>query len=174
MHGKTKLHRWTRLASILAVSASLVLLTAAHRNDALAGGSEANGSPAAADPVTISDPWARETPAGARMGSVYLTIVSAAGDRLLRASVPRSVAARTQIHETIVRQQTDGGGESMTMRQVPSLELPPGREVELKPGGFHLMLIDLKHPLKAGDKVAVTLRFERAGKRTVTADVRGL
>lgn len=134
----------------------------------------ADGSSAGADRVTISDPWARETPAGAHMGSVYLTIVSAAGDRLLRASVPRSVAARTQIHETIVRQQADGGGESMTMRRVPFLELPPGQEVELEPGGFHLMLIDLRRPLKAGDKLAVTLRFEKAGTRTVTADVRGL
>jgi copper(I)-binding protein len=62
----------------------------------------------------------------------------------------------------------------MTMRQVSSIELPAGQTIRLEPGGFHVMLIDLKHGLKAGDKLSLTLRFERAGTRKVTAEVRGL
>jgi copper(I)-binding protein len=130
------------------------------------------GGRTAATAVTVSDAWARATPPGARMGSIYLKLSSTNGDRLIGASVPRSVSGKTQIHETLVSR--DAGGESMGMREVRSLELPAGRTVELAPGGFHLMLMDLKHPLKAGDRVRVTLRFEKSGTQTVTADVRGL
>jgi copper(I)-binding protein len=152
--------------------AALVMGIAVLARNASAQG-DASAKPVARATVTISDPWARATPAGAHMGAIYLKVLSAGGDRLLKASVPDSVAAKTQIHETIVRHESNGE-DSMEMRQVSSLELPAGQEVELKPGGFHLMLIDLKRALKAGELVPVTLRFEKAGTRTVTAEVRGL
>jgi copper(I)-binding protein len=153
--------------ALLAATAALALLAPFAPREATAGA----GASARAT-VTVSDPWARTTPPGARMGSIYLKLSSASGDRLIGASVPRSVSGKTQIHETVVSH--DGGGESMSMREIRSLALPAGQTVELAPGGFHLMLMDLKRPLKAGDKVPVTLRFAKAGSQTVTADVRGL
>jgi hypothetical protein len=131
-------------------------------------------SAAAQDSVSVSEVWARATPAHAHMGAVYLSLRSDAGDRLLRASVPHSVSGEAQLHETVVQHDSSGGGDRMTMRQVPAIELPAGQTVRLEPGGFHVMLIDLKHGLKAGDKLSLTLRFERAGTRKVTAEVRGL
>ena len=62
-------------------------------------------------------------------------------------------------------------GDVMRMRQVDAIELPPGATVELKPGGMHLMLMGLKQPLKADDKVPLTLRFEKAGEVTVQMSV---
>jgi hypothetical protein len=93
---------------------------------------------------------------------------------LLQASVPHSVSGEAQLHETVAQHDSSGGGDTMTMRQVSSIELPAGQTIRLQPGGFHVMLIDLKHGLKAGDKLSLTLRFERAGTRKVTAEVRGL
>jgi copper(I)-binding protein len=136
----------------------------------------ARADAAAAQPagVSIRDAWARATPAGARMGAIYLTLESAAGDRLTGAKVPDSVAASTEIHETVTVTDSSGseGGSRMTMQPVSSIELPPGEAVQLKPGGYHIMLIDLKKPLKRGTHVRVTLMLEKAGKHTVTATVR--
>jgi len=122
----------------------------------------------------IHDAWARATPAGARMGALYLTLESAAGDRLVGAEVSRSVAAATEIHETVVVADSNGsdGGGRMMMRPVAFIELPPGELVQLKPGGYHIMLLDLRKPLKAGTRVKVNLLLEKAGKRIVTATVR--
>lgn len=67
---------------------------------------------------------------------------------------------------------TMGSSDNMTMREVDSIELPAGKMVELKPGGYHIMLIDLVKPLKVGDKIEITLEFEKAGTKTVTAEVK--
>jgi copper(I)-binding protein len=136
----------------------------------VAGGTAA----AAPDSVSVSEAWARATPAHAHMGAIYLNLLAATGDRLLQASVPHSVSGEAQLHETVVQHDSSGGGDTMKMRQVSSIELPAGQTIRLEPGGFHVMLIDLKHGLKAGDKLSLTLRFERAGTRKVTAEVRGL
>lgn len=173
MHGWKQPRRLTGTSFIVAASSALVLLAASHSTDAWASGGAGDKPAAARAEVNLSDVWARATPAGARMGAIYLKITSPRGDRLLRAAVPRSVAAKTQIHETIVRHNAGGEG-SMEMHEVSSVELPPNQVVELAPGGFHVMLMDLKRPLKPGDKLSLTLRFEKAGSRTVTAEVRGL
>ena len=78
-------------------------------------------------------------------------------DRLLSAA--SSAAGIVEIHEM----KMDGG--MMQMREVKDVELKPGATVELKPGGYHVMLMDLKQPLKQGDTVPVMLRFEKAGTR---------
>jgi copper(I)-binding protein len=147
------------LVHVAVFAAMLVLALPAARGDGTA--------------VTVTEVWARATPPGARMGSIYLTLMSAGGDRLLRASVPHAVSPETQIHETVVAHDSNGV-ERMEMHAVPSIELPANQAVELKPGGFHLMLTRLKRPLKPGERVRVTLTFERAGRQTVQADVRGL
>ena len=116
-----------------------------------------------ADALRIDHPYARATPPGAKIGSVYFTIDNASNnsDRLIRVSTP--IAAGVVIHQMVL----DGG--VMKMRAVPSVEVRPGGRLELKPNGYHLMLLDLKQPLKAGEKFPLTLTFERAG--TVLASV---
>jgi len=167
-------HPLTRRGWRDAAGLALTLLIVVHGRGARADGDAAAPSTSTTPSVTISDAWARATPPGAKMGAIYMTLESAAGDRLLRASVPKSVSAETQIHEIVTASGADGAEGKMTMQQIPSLELPPGQPVELKPGSYHLMLIHLKHALAAGDKVTVKLHFEKAGTRTVTADVRAL
>ncbi|HEY6866584.1 MAG TPA: copper chaperone PCu(A)C [Candidatus Eisenbacteria bacterium] len=152
-------------AALTLAAASILGLTGA------AGAGDAAAPPSG---VVVRDAWARATPAGATMGAIYLTLESAAGDRLVGAAVPHSVAAATEIHETVMLADSSGseGGGRMTMRPVAAIELPAGEPVELKPGGYHIMLFDLKKPLKPGAHVTVTLVLEKAGKRKVTATVR--
>lgn len=111
--------------------------------------------------LKIERPWARETPRMARAGGAFMIIenAGAAVDRLLGASSP--VAARTEVHMVIQ------DGDVMRMREVPALELAPQSRTELKPGGYHVMLMELKAPLKAGDRFPLTLNFEKAGPLTV-------
>jgi len=110
-----------------------------------------------ADSLRIDHPFARATPPGAKTGGVFVTIDNASNqsDRLLRASTP--IAAGVVLHQMVV----DGG--VMKMRAVPSLEINPGGRLELRPNGYHLMLLDLKQPLKVGEKFPLTLTFERGG-----------
>ena len=120
------------------------------------------------DPFLIDRPIARATAPGATTGVVFFTISNAGNttDRLLRASTP--IAAGVALHQMAV----DEG--MMKMRAVPSLELRPGARLELQPGGYHLMLLDLKQPLKAGEKFPITLIFERAGALTVPVQVEAM
>lgn len=108
--------------------------------------------------LEIEKPWARATAPGAAVGGGYLVIRNkgAAGDRLVGVSSP--VSARVEIHEMAMEKDT------MRMREVKGVDVPAKKSVEFKPGGYHLMLIELKAPLKQGDKVPVTLRFEKTGE----------
>jgi hypothetical protein len=107
--------------------------------------------------VSVESAWARPTPPSAKLGAGYLTVVNAgAADRLVGARSP--AAARVEMHVTL------RDGEIMRMREVKELSLPANGRLEFKPAGAHLMLVDLKRPFKQGDKVPVTLRFEKAGE----------
>ena len=110
----------------------------------------------------IDHPFARATPAAARVAGAYLTVENkgTAPDRLIAASSP--VAGVTEIHEMTM----DGG--VMKMRAIPGIEIKAGAKVELKPGGYHVMLIELKQPLKNGDRFPLTLTFKKAGKIDVS------
>ncbi len=163
------MHRHTRIVRGLAGVALLSMsLVPAHVHAAKRASADATASAAG---VVVEQPWARATPPGAHMGAIYMKLKSETGDRLLGAAVPHSVAREAQIHETIP--SADGGG-AMEMRRVDSLEIPAGKPVALEPGGFHVMLLDLRRPLTAGQRVRVKLRFEHAGTRTVEADVRAI
>jgi hypothetical protein len=119
--------------------------------------------------LVISQEWARATPAGAKTGGGFLTIENkgSAPDKLV--GVSADVAGKVEVHEMTV----DGG--VMKMRPVEGgLTIDPGKTVKLAPGGYHLMMMDLKSPLKKGDKLPVTLQFEKAGKVQVTLDVQGV
>jgi periplasmic copper chaperone A len=119
--------------------------------------------------LVITQAWSRATPGGAKIGGGYLTIENkgAAPDRLI--GVAGDVAGKIEVHEMAMKEGV------MTMRPLENgLTVEPGKTVELAPGGYHLMMFDLKNPLKQGDKVAVTLEFEKAGKVTVSLDVQGI
>ena|SRR5688572_9140008 len=118
--------------------------------------------------VTIENAWSRATAPGAKVGAGYFTIrnQSAAPDRLVGASSP--AAARVETH--VIEKQ----GEILRMREVKGYEVPAKGSFELKPGGPHLMLVDIKAPLKEGDRVPVTLKFEKAGEVAVQLRVERL
>ncbi|MEA2863035.1 MAG: periplasmic copper chaperone [Bradyrhizobium sp.] len=119
--------------------------------------------------LLISQAWSRATPGGAKIGGGYLTIENKGStpDRLTGGSA--DVAGRVELHEMGT---TDG---VMKMRPLDKgLTIEPGKTVKLAPGGHHLMLVDLKTPLKQGEQVPVTLDFEKAGKAKVTLDVQGI
>lgn len=115
-------------------------------------------------PIGIDHPQARPTVVGQPVGGAYMKIVNkGAADRLLSATT--AVAAAVQMHTMAM------DGDVMTMREVDAVDLPAGQTVEFKPGGFHLMLMGLKAPLKNGDKFPMTLKFEKAGKVEVMVHV---
>jgi len=120
---------------------------------------------ASASSIMVENAWARATPGNSKIGVVYLTIVDhgAAPDRLV--GVASAVAARAEIHT-----MTDDKGV-MKMHEVDAIAVAPGTPTELKPGGYHIMLMDLKQPLKEGDSFPLTLRFEKAGDIQVTVRV---
>jgi copper(I)-binding protein len=119
--------------------------------------------------LQIDQPWARATPPSAPAGGGFLKITNTgtAPDRLISASSP--AAEMVQVHEMKM------DGSVMRMREVEKgLEIPAGGSVTLAPGGFHLMMMGLKGPLKQGTTVPVTLVFEKAGKIDVLLSVAGL
>lgn len=121
----------------------------------------------AASIVVITEPWSRETAEGQNAGGAFMTIANTgtAADRLTGGSTP--VAGRVEIHTMTME------NDVMRMRQLADgLEVPAGGQVTLKPGSFHVMLMDLKQPLKAGEKVPLTLTFAGAGTVETELDVR--
>jgi copper(I)-binding protein len=112
--------------------------------------------------TTIKDAWVRGTVAQQMASGAFMHITSAQGGKLVSVSSP--VAGVAEIHEMAMQ------GDTMRMRSLPALELPAGKAVELKPGGYHLMLMDLKQQLKAGDSVPLSLVVEgKDGKRETIA-----
>lgn len=107
--------------------------------------------------VSVEQPWTRVTPPGAKVGAGFMQLRNAgAADRVVGASTP--VAGRVEMHVTLRE------GEVMKMREVKSFEVPAGGSFELKPGGAHLMLLDLKRALNKGEKVPLTLKLEKGGE----------
>jgi periplasmic copper chaperone A len=116
--------------------------------------------------IEILSPWARPAQAaGTGNSAAYLTIRNTGkeADRLIK--VETTVAEMTETHETKM------DGDMMSMSMVDAIEIPAGGSVELKPGGYHIMLMKLKGDLTAGTKISLTLTFEKAGTVKVDADV---
>ena len=113
----------------------------------------------------IAHPYARPTPPGARTGGAYFTIRNNGkqADRLLRVASP--AAQTVELHSMTIE------GNLMKMRAIPALEIPAGATVTLGSGGYHVMLVNLAHPLTVGSSVPLTLTFERAGSIDVSAPV---
>jgi len=113
--------------------------------------------------IHVESPWSRAALQG-HTGAVYLTVTNTGpADRLTGIVSP--VAERAEVHESF----QDHG--VMKMRPVASLPVAPGQPIRLTPGGYHIMLMDLKKPLNPGDHVPVTLTFEKAGPVQVEAIV---
>lgn len=142
------------------------------RRTVLAGLLAASAAPAAAQPrvrgpsVLIEGAWVRLPPPAAPTAAAYMVLHNRGrrADRLL--SIESPAAQRVEVHEMSM------AGGMMRMRAVPHLPLSPGGRAELAPGGLHLMLIGLRRPLRAGEPVPLTLRFERDGPRRIDAVVR--
>jgi periplasmic copper chaperone A len=108
--------------------------------------------------TTVKEPWVRATVAQQMATGAFMQLTSAQGGQLVSASSP--VAGVVEIHEMAME------GNVMKMRAVKELELPAGKAVQLKPGGLHVMLMDLKQQVKAGDSVPLTLIVQgKDGKR---------
>ena len=117
----------------------------------------------AEEAVTVTHAWVRATAPGQRVAGVYLEISSAAPSKLVAASSP--VAGSAEIHSMRLENGV------MEMRQLESLELPAKQTVKLEPGGLHLMLLDLKKPLKRGDKVPLRLTLQRTDRSKTVLEV---
>lgn len=114
-------------------------------------------------PIHIAQPWARATPKGAVAGAAYMTITNTGKTPDKVNCVSSDASAQCQIHTMSM----DNG--VMKMRPVEGgLEIKPGETVTLAPGGLHMMLVNLKHPLEAGQSVMATLKFDNAGAVDVT------
>ena len=109
---------------------------------------------AQAQTVEVKDAWVRTTVPGQKATGAFMKITAKEGTRLVGASTPAAGVA--EVHEMKM------DGDVMKMRAVPALELPAGKTVELKPGGFHVMLMDLKAALPKDSTVPLTLLFKDA------------
>lgn len=175
------------LVLVAAVAAAALVAPACSSSD------DSSSTTAAATDLKVTGVWARQV---MDSGAVYMTITGGAEpDALTKAEAPSDIAGMTQIHETMMGEGSTttamaddamgeestttmggsmGGSGAMSMQEVDKIEVPAGEIVQLKPGGFHVMLLDMKKELKAGDTFDVTLTFEKAGTKKVTATVKAL
>ena len=109
---------------------------------------------AAAQPVQVSNAWMRPTVPGQQATGAYMSLTAPKALTLVGISTP--AAGIAEVHEMKM------DGDVMKMREIPALALPAGKTVNLKPGGLHVMLMDLKQPFTKGNRVPMTLRFKDA------------
>ena len=114
--------------------------------------------------VTVKDPWVRATVSQQKATGAFMQITSAQDARLVEAKSP--VAGVVEVHEMSMEKDV------MKMRAIPELALPAGKAVELKPGGYHVMLMDLKQQMKEGGTVPLTLVIEGKDKKRSTVEVK--
>lgn len=141
------------------------------------------------EPISVEDAWARVSPSGVTAGAAYFKITSSGDDALIAVTVSDEIADHAEIHEVV--HSMDVSDESMdmsddsmnmndegmhdgamSMQEMDSLPLSGGSPVQLAPGGYHIMLIDLVEPLEVGMSFDLTLDFETADDLTVSVEVR--
>lgn len=113
--------------------------------------------------VSVKEPWVRATVAQQKATGAFMQITSAQDARLVEAKSP--VAGVVEVHEMVMEKDV------MKMRAVPGLDLPAGKSIELKPGGYHVMLMDLKQQMKVGDSVPMTLVVEGKDKKRSNVEI---
>jgi copper(I)-binding protein len=116
--------------------------------------------------VSVEDAWARPVPAAGGNGAVFMRLVNAGdeADQLVGGDSP--VAGTVEVHKTTMEEGV------MKMEHIPGLEVPPKGEVLLKPGDYHVMLIDVGRSLVPGDTLPITLQFEKSGEMEMDIEVR--
>ena len=114
--------------------------------------------------VTVKEPWVRATVSAQKATGAFMQITSAQDARLVEAKSP--VAGVVEVHEMVMEKDV------MKMRAIKGLDLPAGKTVELKPGGYHVMLMDLKEQMKEGTTVPVTLVVESKDRKRSTVEVK--
>lgn len=189
-------HRPRRLLKVAGAACAITMLTLAAGcgDDESTDSADTTATTAAeaAGEITFTGQWARTSPAMASMGAAYVTITSPIDDKLLGASADAGIAAAVEVHEMYMMEGStdstmemgsdstmamgsettmDMGGGEMGMRPVEFVELPAGVAVELKPGGYHIMFIDLVKPLEVGTTISLTLIFETAGEIVIEVPV---
>lgn len=121
-------------------------------------------NPSTTPSLSVSDPWVRATVAQQPATGAFMKLSATQNVRVLEVRSP--VAAMVEIHEMAMQ------GDVMQMRPVSALAVPAGKTVELKPGGYHVMLMGLKQQLKAGDSVPLSLVVEGAGRKRETIELK--
>jgi len=117
--------------------------------------------------ISVMEPWSRPSPMAAGNGAVYMMLMNKGGQADTLVSVSSDIAEAVELHETKME------GDVMKMSPVQGgIEVPAGGSAELKPGGLHVMLINLKEELTPGQKIALTLNFENSDPIKVEAEVR--
>ena len=116
--------------------------------------------------VVVSDAWVRATVPAQHATGAFMHVQSRTDSKLVRANSP--VARVVEVHEMAMDHDV------MRMRQIPYLPLPAGKSVELSPGGYHIMLIELKRQVKEGEKIPLSLVIERQDGRLETIKVEAL
>ncbi len=119
--------------------------------------------------IEITEGWVRGTPPGTTITAMYMNVENKGEQEDVLSSVSSKISKSAEIHQTSV---DDKGVAKMEM--VESVAIPAGEAVQFKPGGMHIMLIDLEEPLKSGDEVEIELVFEKAGNIKVQAEVVGV
>lgn len=180
----------------MSVSVAATLLVAVGLSLSACGGDAASTvedrmETSSGSAIEITGAWARTSPAMATMGAAYMTIMSMDDDRLVAAAVDSSIADHAEVHEVVMAESSDmsssmdhsgmdmgsdttmamSSGE-MVMREVDGVDIEAGEMLMLKPGGYHVMIIDLAAPLEIGQTFDVTLTFDKAGDVVVPVEVR--
>ncbi len=126
-----------------------------------------SGCAAQTSGMQVRDAWARAAVSGSTT-AVFATIVNSTGDSDRLVGAEGAAARAVEIHETRME------GDIMQMRPAQAIEIPSGGQITLKPGSYHIMLIDLQRDLQPGEKLTVTLIFEKAGRIEIEAEVKGI
>jgi len=145
--------RIKNLLYFIIISSAVIFLTCAHADDL-------------SNSIVVSNAWVQAMPPPEKNSAAYMTIANNSQKEAVLVSASSDIAGATEIH-----QMSDMNG-MMNMTMVSNVHIPPQGKVTLKPGGFHIMLINLKKPVNKGDIVPITLHFQDEGSIIVNADVR--
>jgi copper(I)-binding protein len=167
----------THTRHLFTIAAGATLLLAACGSD-----DESTSTTGASGAVTVEGAWARTSPMMVTAGAAYMELTSTVDDQLVGASVDASIAGTVELHETRMAEtdtstmdttgmSTADTAPAMEMVPVDAIELPAGEVVELAPGGYHVMLLDLPAPLETGQTFTLTLDFAQAADQQVTVTV---
>jgi copper(I)-binding protein len=116
--------------------------------------------------IKVMEPWSRPSPMVAGNGAVYMMLMNEGGANDALISAETDVAEVVELHETKME------GDMMKMSPVSKVEVPAGGSTALKPGGLHVMLINLQEELVPGEKIKLTLNFEKSNPLTIEAEIR--